>query len=126
MRVDIFRAAMPADVWERTIHATLDEYGKGLSKDSPWGLPEWDRISPARMRSLLVENPTNHFAHLLYLRHRRELKLNYVTKAEKHADAELFKTTAKARAARLKEMVVFLDVLHRSHKNDDGNDADQE
>jgi len=125
LRVDIFRAAMPAAVWERTIHATLDEYGKGLKKDSPWGLPEWDRISPARMRSLLVENPSSHFAHLLYCRHRRELKLNYANKAEKQADAELFKTAAKARAARLKEMVAFLDDLH-CRKSDDRKDSNDD
>jgi len=126
MRVDIFRAAMPADVWERTIHATLDEYGKGLSKDSPWGLPEWERISPARMRSLLVDNPTSHFAYLLYLRHRRELKLEYASKAEKQADAELFKTATKSRAARSKEMVAFLDDLHRSRNRDAEKANDQE
>ena len=112
-RVDIFRAAMPGAVWERTIHASLDEYGKGVRKNDPWGHPGWDRISSARMRSVLVENPGSHFAHLLYCRHRRELKLSYTSKAEKQADAELFKTAAKARATRLKEMTAFLDNLHR-------------
>jgi len=124
-RVDVFRAAMPAATWERAIHASLDEYGKGLRKDSPWGLPEWDRISPARMRSLLAENPGSHFAQLLYLRHRRELKLKYASKAEKQADAELLKTAAKVRAARLKEMVAFLDDSLR-RKDGGENDGDQE
>jgi len=116
---------MPAAVWERAIHASLDEYGKGVSKNDPWGHPGWDRISSARMRSVLVDNPASHFAHLLYCRHRRELKLSYTTKAEKQADAELFKVAAKARAARLKEMVAFLDGLHQN-KNGGEADGDQE
>ena len=47
LRADVFRATMPAAVWERAVHIAISEYGKGLTHDATWGHPAWERVEPA-------------------------------------------------------------------------------
>ena len=113
LEIDVFRATMPAGLWERTLHEALDEYGKSQGRNGRGRAAAWSEIAPARMRALLENNPGSHLAHLLYRRHRREMKWKYAREEEKKADARLFEKAARARAERRKEMIAFLGDLQR-------------